>query len=128
MIFYQCGPIDHGIHVPGPVGQPSSESEYNIACTSGMALAHFRMLFHGFLNKDPDIVPEEAPLIVLDNKSDICMDKNGKDTKHKRHIARIMNFVRNGKSARCTRLIGVRDACNWQTLLPKILVSMIYNQ
>ena len=34
------------------------------------------MFIHEFLNKDPDIVPEEALLIVLDIKSDICMSKN----------------------------------------------------
>ena len=62
-----------------------------------MALAHFRMLIHEFLNKDPDIVPEEAPLIFLDGKSAMCMDKNGKDTKHTRHISRRMHFVRNGE-------------------------------
>ena len=67
----------------------------NIACTAGMALAHFRTLIHELLNKDPDIVPKEAPLIILDSKSAICMSKNGKDTKHTRNIARIMNFVRN---------------------------------
>ena len=55
------------------------------------------MLIHEFLNKDPDIVPEEAPLIVLDSKSDMYMANNGKDTKHTRHIARIMHFVRNGE-------------------------------
>ena len=42
-----------------------------------MALSHFRKLIHKFLNKDPDIVPEEAPLIVLDSKSAMCMDNNG---------------------------------------------------
>ena len=47
------------------------------------------------LNKDTDIVPEEAPLIILNSKSDICMAKNGKDTKHTRHIARKVHFVRN---------------------------------
>ena len=31
IIFYQGGPIDHGTHVPGPVAQYSSESEYNAA-------------------------------------------------------------------------------------------------
>ena len=61
-----------------------------------MALAHFRMLIHELLNKDPDIVPEESPLIVLDSKSAICMANNGKDNKHTRHIARRMHFVRNG--------------------------------
>ena len=57
-----------------------------------MALAHFRMLINELLNKDPDIVTEEAPLIVLDGKSAMCMANNGKDTKHTRHIARIMHF------------------------------------
>ena len=61
-----------------------------------MDLAHFRMLIHELLNEDPDMVSEEAPLIVLDSKSAMCMAKNGKDTKHTRHIARRMHFVRNG--------------------------------
>ena len=47
-IFYQGGTIDHGTHVPGPVAQSSAASEYNAACTSGMLLEHFRMLFMNF--------------------------------------------------------------------------------
>ena len=62
-----------------------------------MALSHFRMLVHELLNEDPDMVPKEAPLIVLDRKSAMCMAKNGRDTKHTRHIARRMHFVRNGE-------------------------------
>ena len=62
-----------------------------------MAVPHFRMLINELLNKDPDIVPEEAPLIIWDFKSANCMAKNGKDTKHTRHIARRMHFVRNGE-------------------------------
>ena len=58
IIFYQGGPIDHFKHVSGPVAQLSAESQYNEACTSGMTLAHFRMLIHEFLNKDTDIVPD----------------------------------------------------------------------
>ena len=42
-----------------------------------MALA-FRMLIHEFLNKDPDIFTEGAPLIVLDVGSDVCMANNVK--------------------------------------------------
>ena len=61
-----------------------------------MALAHFRMLIQEFLNKDLDVVPEEAPLIVLDSKSSMCMAKNGKYIKHTSHIASIMHFVGNG--------------------------------
>ena len=53
IIFYQCGTIDHGIHVTGPVAQSSAEIEYNAACTAGMALAHFRMLIHELLNEYP---------------------------------------------------------------------------
>ena len=97
IIFYHGGPMDHGTHVQGPGAQSSAESEYNAACTAGMVLAHFRMLIHELLKKDPDIVPEEAPLVVLDSKSAMCMAKNGKDTKHTRHIARRMHFVRNGE-------------------------------
>ena len=82
MIFYQGVPIDHGTHVPGPVDQSSAKSEYNSACTSGMALVHFMILIHELLNKDPGIVPEETPLIILDSKYDVCMANNGKDTKH----------------------------------------------
>ena len=57
-----------------------------------MDLENFRMLIHELLNKDTDIVPEQAPLIVLDSKSPRCIDKNGKDTKHTRNIARILNY------------------------------------
>ena len=61
-----------------------------------MALAHFRILIHYLLNKDIDIVPEESPLIILDSKSAVCMAKNGKDSKHTRHIARRVHFLING--------------------------------
>ena len=69
-----------------------------------MALAHFRMLIHELLNKDPDIVPEEAPFIVLDGKSAMCMAKNGKNTKHTRRIERIMHFVRNGEKCKMQKI------------------------
>ena len=103
-IFYQGGPIDHDTHVPVPVAQSSAESEYNAACTAVMSLAHFRMMIHELINKDPDIAPEEAPLIVLDSKSDMFMDKNGKDTKHTRHIARRMHFVRDGEKCKMHKI------------------------
>ena len=92
IIFYQVGPIDHDTHVPGPVSQSSAESEYDAACTAGMDLTHFRMLISELLTKDKDIVPGESPLIVLDIKSAICMDKHGNYTKHTRHITSIMHF------------------------------------
>ena len=59
-----------------------------------MALAHFRMLIHELSDEDPDMVPKEAPLIVLDSKAAMCMAKNGRDTKHTRHIARRMHFFK----------------------------------
>ena len=52
------------------------------------------------MNKDLDIVPGEAPIIVLDSKSDLCMANNGKDTKHTNQIARRMHFVSNGEKCK----------------------------
>ena len=45
------------------------------------------MLIHEFLNKDPYIVPEEAPLIILYIKYADYMNNNCKDTKHKSQIS-----------------------------------------
>ena len=69
-----------------------------------MALAHFRMLVHELLNEDTYMVPKEAPLIVLDIKYAMCMAKNGRDTKHNRHIARIMHLVRNGEKCKMRKI------------------------
>ena len=60
-----------------------------------MDLAHFRILIHEFLRKDPDIVPEEDSKIILDIKSAVCMAKNGKYTKKTRNTSRRVQFVRN---------------------------------
>ena len=65
-----------------------------------MALAHFRVLIHEFLNKDPDIITEEYFLIILDRSSDVCMADNGKDSKHTSHISRRVHFVRNGENCK----------------------------
>ena len=69
-----------------------------------MALSYFRMLIHELLNNYPDIVPEEAPLIVLDSKSAMCMAKNDKDTKHTRYIAGRTHFVRNGEKCKMHKI------------------------
>ena len=50
------------------------------------------------------MVPREAPLIVLDSESTMCMAKNGKDIKHTRHIARRMHFVRNGEKCKMHKI------------------------
>ena len=132
IIFYQGGTIDHGTHVPGPVAQSSTERDYNAACTAVMALAHFRMLIHELLNKDPDMVPEEAPLIVLDIKSAMCMAKNGKDTKHTRHITRRMHFVRNGEKCKmhkidwCERGLQLADIGTKNVSEPDLTPRMKY--
>ena len=60
------------------------------------------------LNKDPDIVPEEAPLIILDIQSAVFLDNNGKDTNHTRNITRRINFVRNGE--KCKKKPNI-DSC-----------------
>ena len=73
------------------------------------------MLIHEIFNAYTDMVPKEAPLIVLDSKSAMCMAKNGKDTKHTRHIARRMHLVRNGEKCKmhkidwCERVLQLED-------------------
>ena len=53
------------------------------------------MLINGLLKKDPYIFPQEAPLLILDSKSAVCMAKNVKDTNHTRHIASTIHLVKN---------------------------------
>ena len=55
------------------------------------------MLNNELLKKYTYVVPEQAPLILWDSKSAICMANNGKDSKHTLDISRIMHFVRNGE-------------------------------
>ena len=43
-------------------------------------------------------------MIVLDIKSAMCSDKNGKDTKQTRHIARRIHFVRNGEKCKMHKI------------------------
>ena len=57
-----------------------------------MSLSHLIMINNELLNKYPNVFPEQAHLIMLDSKSAIYMDKNGKDTKHTRKIYRRMNY------------------------------------
>ena len=89
IIFYQGGTIDNFTHVPVPVDQSSAEIKYNVACSSGISLEHFRMLIHELLKKDPDIVSDKAPLIIFDRKYDVWVAENGRDNKHTRHIKRV---------------------------------------
>ena len=75
-----------------------------MACTAEMSSSHLRMLIHEVLNKDSDIVPEEAPQIILDSQSAICMSNNGKDTKHTRHISRRVHFKKNRETWKMHRI------------------------
>ena len=81
-MFYQCVPIYHFTNVPGPFSQSSSLSEYNVACNVGTVPAHFRVLNNWLLNKDLYVVPEQAPIVLLDSKAAVCMYNNGKGTRH----------------------------------------------
>ena len=97
-----------------------------------MALSHFRMSINEWLNKNPDIVPEEAPLIVLDSKSTMCISKNGKDTKHTSHITRRMHFVRKGEKCKmhkidwCEGGLQLADIGTKNVSEPDITIRMKY--
>ena len=69
-----------------------------------MSLSHFRMLIHEFLNMDKDIVPDEAPSIILDKMFAVCMADNGKDIKHIKHISRIVHLGRNGENCKMYKI------------------------
>ena len=93
------------------------------------------MLIYELLNKDTDIVPEEATLIILNSKSSMCLAKNGKDSKNTRHIARIINFVRNGENCKIHIIgwcegglqlahIAIKNVCE-HDLTPKMRYIMV---
>ena len=124
ILFYWGVPIDHFTHVPGPVAQSIADIESNSLHTVEMALAHFKTLNNELLKKDPDVVPEQAPLVIFDRKSAIGMATNGKDAKHTRHISRRIYFQEMVKIAICTRQCVVRDVWNWYTLEPRMLGKM----
>ena len=63
------------------------------------------MITHELLDKDPYIVIEEAYLIILEIKSDVCAANNGKDTKHTRKISRRVHFVSNGENCKVHNII-----------------------
>ena len=69
-----------------------------------MALLYFSMLINELLNKDTDIVPQESPIIILDSKSAVFMDKDGKGTKHTSYISRRVNFVSYGENFRMHKI------------------------
>ena len=60
-----------------------------------MTLSNFRIIKNEFLSKYPNVVSEQSPIIILNSKSAVRMTKNGKETKHNRHISIRMHFVRN---------------------------------
>ena len=56
------------------------------------------MSINELLNKDPDKVLYEAPLIILYIKSVVCMANNGKYTNHTSHISRRLHLIRNDEN------------------------------
>ena len=62
------------------------------------------MFIHEVFYKDPEIVPEEATLILLDSKYTIFMAKNGKDNKHTRHISSRMHFLSYGEKCKMHKI------------------------
>ena len=109
--------IDHFTHVTVIVAQYISKSEYNSACIVGMALAHFIMLNNYLMNKDPDVVPEQELVIILDRKSSLCMASNGKYTKHTRNISRRIKFVINGEDFNLHKTVWCEGGLKFSDIL-----------
>ena len=96
IIFYQGISIDHGIIFPGPLAQSSAKCDYqcSMSCRNWF-ITFLGCYFVNFWTKNLDIVPEAAHLIILDIKSAVSMDNNGKDTKHNTHISIRVILVKN---------------------------------
>ena len=71
------------------------------------------------LNKDPDIVPEETYLVILDGNSTMCIGNNGKDTKLTSHIARRIHFVINGEKCKFHRIHWCEGGLQWADISAK---------
>ena len=54
------------------VAQSSDEIKYYAERTTRMSLVYSRMINNELLNNYTDVVLEQAPLIILDIKSNIC--------------------------------------------------------
>ena len=80
------------------------------------------MLIRELFNKDPDIILEEANIIILDSNSTVCMDNNSKDTKHTKHISRRVYFVRNGEKCKMHKI----DWCEGGLQLEDIATNNIW--
>ena len=91
-----------------------------------MALAHFRISINELFNKDPVLVPEESPLIILDSKFNLCMDNIVKETKHTRHISRGVPFVRNGENCNMKKIEWYEVGLKWTDIATKNFSEMYY--
>ena len=88
--------VDGASFVPVPIALSSAEAEYNAAAFSITAAIHLKQVLNGLSNRDPD-----TPITFLtfvDSTSAIAMMNNEKDSRHTRHIARRVHFVRQARA------------------------------
>ena len=90
-----------------------------------MALAHLRILINELLRNDPDIVREEAHMIILDSNYAACTANKSDNIKHTRHISRRLYLMRNCENVNCISLTGMKEVCLWQTLQLRMLERII---
>ena len=64
---------------------------------------------------------EEYTIIILDSKSAVCMDKNGKETNHTMHIERRVKFSRNGEKWKMQKI----DWCEGGLQLAEIATNNV---
>ena len=59
----------------------------------------------------------------MDSKSSMCMENNGKDTKHTSHIARRMYFVSNGEKCKTHKIDGCEEGLQFIYIYTKNVVD-----
>ena len=84
----------------------------------------FIMINNELMNKYSYVFPEQTPLIILDDKSAVCMSNNGKDKKHTRHITRRILFLEMVKGAVYRKKFCVRQTHQVKILEPTMLGRM----
>ena len=81
-----------------------------------MALAYFRILNNEFLNKDPGLFPEQAPIIILRSKLAVCMAKNVKDVEYTINSYIRMHFVRNREDYNMHKILRCKGGLNLEDI------------
>ena len=65
------------------------------------------------------MIPEQAPLVILDGKSDLCMVNNFSDTKHNTNISSRIQLVTNVEELNLNKTVWCVEVMQLSDIGPK---------